>query len=147
MLRTMCLIIDSNIIDKAFSTGHADFEPVRRAILSGNARLVFGGQLLVEYKRKSEFLRFLLVLERAGKAIPFSDSLVDSETARVRRSGICRSDDPHVIALARVSGVRLLCSEDQELGDDFKDLRLLNPKGSIYKKASHAKLIFRHCRQ
>ena len=38
---------------------------------------------------------------------------VEAETASVAGTGLCVSDDEHVIALARASGARLLCSEDQ----------------------------------
>lgn len=54
----------------------------------------------------------------------------------------CRSNDLHVLALARVSGARTLCTADGDLRRDFKDSRLVaRPKGSIYSRASHAHLL------
>lgn len=43
------------------------------------------------------------------------------------------SDDEHVLALARVSGARLLYTEDKELIEDFKNSRILSPRGKVFK--------------
>ena len=43
----------------------------------------------------------------------------------------CKSNDPHVIALAQLSGSRVLYSEDSELRDDFRDPTLLEPRGML----------------
>jgi len=46
------------------------------------------------------------------------------------------------IALARVNGARVLCSEDGALWTDFKNQRLINkPRGRIYRTAQHARLL------
>ena len=45
----------------------------------------------------------------------------------------CRSNDTHVIALAQISGARLLYSNDKDLHVDFKNKRLIDePRGKIY---------------
>ena len=46
--------------------------------------------------------------------------------------GVCQSNDQHVIALAIVSGARLLYSNDRRLQRDFKDRRLIDPPGKVY---------------
>lgn len=44
-----------------------------------------------------------------------------------------QSDDPHILALAVVSGARLLYSNDRLLQHDFKNLALINqPRGKVY---------------
>ena len=51
----------------------------------------------------------------------------------LRRDGAYVSNDAHVIALAQVSGARLLYSNDSDLQDDFKDKSLIDsPRGRIY---------------
>ena len=55
--------------------------------------------------------------------------------------GKCRSNDPHVIALASVSGCRLIFSKDQDLHEDAKDKSLLNPSASIYQTVDHGHLL------
>ncbi|MYH42126.1 MAG: hypothetical protein F4017_01170 [Acidimicrobiaceae bacterium] len=47
--------------------------------------------------------------------------------------GSCRSDDHHVIALAQISGARLLFSNDKDLHKDFKNRQLIDqPTGTVY---------------
>ncbi len=51
-----------------------------------------------------------------------SDNEVNTETLSVLSDGVCRSNDPHVIALAKISGTRLLYTNDDDLEGDFKRL-------------------------
>lgn len=58
---------------------------------------------------------------------------VEARTQQIEREGIIKSDDPHVLALAQVSGARLLYSNDQDLSDDFRDRRFIDsPQGKVY---------------
>jgi hypothetical protein len=142
----MCLIIDANVVHKVFLHPTADFAPVERALTNGYARIVYGGKLTKEYLRIERFQRILLRLDQQGGARQVSDALVDAETKKVIQSGQCVSDDPHIIALALVGQVRLLCSEDGNLETDFTNSALVGrPKGNIYKRSEHAHLIKKHC--
>jgi hypothetical protein len=119
---------------------------VHTAIIEGYARIVYGGQLTREYERLMSFRRYLLRLDQQGRARQVPDAHVDAETARLVDAGVCVSDDPHIIALASVGQVRLLCSEDNDLQTDFTNAALLvKPKGNVYKRAEHAPLIRKHC--
>lgn len=142
----MCLILDCNLIHQVFPSASADFKPVRDAIVSGRAKLVYGGDLTAEYAKVTWFRGILRRLDQQGAAKQYPDSLVVSETAKVQKQGKHRSNDAHILGLAVVSGARLLCSQDHNLGLDFTDPLLLPPpRGSVYKRASHAHLIRRHC--
>ena len=58
---------------------------------------------------------------------------LEVRTERVVDRGGYTSDDPHLLALAQVSGARLLYSNDSDLQDDFKNRRLIdNPRGRVY---------------
>jgi hypothetical protein len=108
--------------------------------------LVYGGDLKREYLRSPKAMNVIAGLDRAGRARKVSDSDVDAETTVVRSSGLCKSNDPHVIALARIASVRLLCSLDQNLHTDFTNNKLLSkPKGRVYQNETHAHLIARYC--
>jgi hypothetical protein len=142
----MCLILDTDIIHKVFPNPAEDFEPVHEALTSGKAKLVYGGELGREYQRMVQFRRFLLRLDQQGVAKKFPDTIVDAKAENLRQEGRCQSNDPHILALAIVSGVRLLCSEDEALGSDFTNPRILAaPRGNVYKRAGHAHLIREHC--
>lgn len=133
--------------DKFFGTPiDVDAAPVMEWIVNSDGRMVIGGKLLRELERKDTARRFLAQLIRAGKAVRHSDLQVDREEQELVKSRRSKSDDPHVIALALVSGARLLYSEDRDLHEDFKNPDLLSrPRGSIYQNPSHAGLL-QHCR-
>ena len=142
----MCLIIDANVVHKVFPHPTSDFAPVHSAVVGGGARIVYGGKLTREYEKMTSFRRYLLRLDQQGRARQVPDAKVDAETARVACAGRCVSDDPHIIALALVGQVRLLCSEDADLETDFTNTALLRkPRGNVYKRAAHAALITKHC--
>jgi hypothetical protein len=145
----MCVIVDANIASLVFRRQpHNDFLPVFRWLYSPRADgcLVFGGQLASELRRVRGGRTYLVQLSRAGRARQIPDAQVDAEEQCVVETGLCRSDDPHVVALARVSGARTLCSHDRDLQRDFKHRALISdPRGKVYQKPGHADLL-RHTR-
>jgi hypothetical protein len=142
----MCLIVDANVASLVFSAEpHDDFRPIWNALLKGRAVAVHGGHLTVEYSRMTRIRRLLLELGRRGALRKVEDGPVELATANFAEKGI-RSDDPHILGLAQVSIVRLLCSHDQDLHADFTNPALLQPQGSVYQDSDHAPLIARHCR-
>lgn len=143
----MCLIVDANLASVLFlNRNHEDYAPVWRANAKGK-RFVYGGHLADEYHRINAVRVLVLELERAGRARQVPHKLVADCERVVRRSRVLVSDDPHIIALAQVSGARVLCSNDAALGTDFTNPRLLKrPRGAIYRNASHKHLLRRPCR-
>jgi hypothetical protein len=89
----------------------------------------------------------LTELDRRGSLRKVPDNDVDEMTKTVRDEGLCVSDDPHIIALARIARTRLLCSHDKDLHADFTNPKILKPAGSVYQKKSHQHLIRKHCRK
>ncbi len=142
----MCLIIDTNFVHRVYPTPDAHGRPIVQALVGGVARLVYGGELGREYGRMTEFRRWLVALDRAGHARKVPDAAVDLATQQLEQGGGCGSNDHHIVALAQVSGVRLLCSNDGQLHADFTNPALLNtPRGQVYQTAAHAPLITQHC--
>jgi predicted nucleic acid-binding protein len=141
----VCLIVDANLASTVFaSPPHPDFTPVLDWLDKQDGRIVFGGRLAIELERLEKARRYLRTLLQAGRAWRLSDEFIDEEEVVVADSGLCRSNDSHVIALARVSGARTLCTHDGDLQTDFKNPQLVsNPRGSIYKynRPSHIKLL------
>lgn len=147
----MCLIIDINIAQKVLLIDNdPDFSLVHTCLFNGhpyNARLIYGGEkLLNEYAGNDAVRRRIVSLDRAGKALKVDDSLVNDEEEKIKISGLCSSDDEHIIALAKISGVRLLCSHDKKLHDDFTNKTVISsPRGKVYQKPSHRHLLRRFC--
>jgi hypothetical protein len=141
----MCVIIDNNLAFQIFrDQPESDYLPVFNWLHSEdkNGRLVYGGRLRDELVKREGTRRYLRSLYQAGRAHLVPDSVVQEMESQVKETGLCRSDDPHVIALARISGARTLCSKDKTLHQDFKNPRLISkPKGCIYQTANHARLL------
>ena len=137
----MCAIVDANVASRFFSDPvDPELRPLWEWIAEGRGVLVAGGQLLEELSKVGEASRLLRNWERAKLAqfIPAAD--VEAETPLVERQ--CISNDAHVIALARISGARRLCSSDRRLHQDFRNANLINnPRGRIYQNASHSHLL------
>lgn len=137
----MCVIIDNDIAHKFFAQ-HEEFKPVLRWLLHGNGRLVFGGKLTQELQANALARKLLIELKRAGRADTFPEEQLNTEEDWVKNTCLCRSNDTHVIALARVSKARTLCTQDHALMEDFKNLELVpRPQGKIYSRPDQAHLL------
>ncbi len=131
----MCGILDTNCLPEVFGPNRPEIgEKFFDWFNAGNGRLVVGGKLYTELCNGSErFRKSAYQLQLAGRMRKISDIEVDAQAARLDKKGLCRSDDSHVIALARLSGARLLCSNDADLQKDFGDKNLIDgPRGKVY---------------
>lgn len=141
----MCLIIDVNLAFRIFTSApEADFRPVFDWLHAPdkNGCLVFGGKLFEELLNRTASLRYLRALLQAGRAYRIPDAIVQSDEQQITGSGLCKSDDSHGVALARVSGARTLCSHDQMLHQDFRNPKLISkPRGRVYQNATHTHLL------
>lgn len=139
----MCLIVDANLAGLVFgSPPHPDFVPVLDWLQQRDGCLVVGGRLADELGQLERARRFVLQLLRAGVARQVPAAEVDREEAEVAATGLCESNDSHVVALARVSGARTLCTHDKALQRDFRNPRLvMKPRGSVYQRSEHMRLL------
>lgn len=141
----MCLIIDVNVAADVLVTAKNQYGSISKGLTNGSLRLVYGGELFREYQQVSHVMKILLILDRSGVAIKFSDELVDLETEVVKKIGTL-SNDQHVIALARVSNARILITNDKLLQTDFLNKNLIkSPRGSVYKNKNHDHLLKKKC--
>ena len=140
----MCIIVDANRLGKFISKATSvDAEPIHRWLARGG-QLVYseGGKFAKELGAKARAA--LAGYAQAGMArrVPTERFVADEEA--LRTSGRLRSDDPHVLALARESGARVLYTGDEKLMADFKDASVIkNPRGKVYKTAANASLLTR----
>ena len=132
----MCAIVDANVSHEVFaeaSQSEAGRYFYDWLIRSNGGILVVGGDVLRELEPSADFQRAFGERLQAGRARRISDAVVDTETEALRAQGICRSNDEHVLALARVSGARLLFTNDRALQDDFRDRRIIRgTRGRVY---------------
>ena len=141
----MCIIVDANKMGAFLADPPGkDAAPVRRWIDTGSGSVVYSTAGKFADEIRGHARQRLLRYSQAGKA-----KFVPEESIRRRPeypggADQIRSDDPHVLALARATGVRLLYTGDADLIADFKDKAILDkPRGKIYSGAANAKLLTR----
>ena len=135
----MCAIIDNNVRDELVKQNPSAIGKHFRDVVSGKERklnLVVGGKLLKELSGSEQVRHWIIDGIRSGYVVRIDDSTVNRVAKEIAAD--CRSDDPHVIALAKVSGARLLFTRDHQLMQDFLDRKLLGGRipGRVYTDAS-----------
>lgn len=141
----MCIIVDANQLGVFLGESPGeDAVPIhqwlRRRVGPGTLVYSTGGKFACEVRGKAKSK--LESYSRAGIARLVPASRFAEDEAELRVNDIVRSDDPHVLALARASGARLLYTGDDDLIADFKNSRLIqNPRGRVYSGAANANLL------
>ena len=127
----MCAIVDANVAGEVFGTDRPEAgAEFFRWLDTGRGRLIAAGKL-VEELDKTPAGAWIRQAMLAGRLRKINDAEVDAKAMELRDS--CSSDDPHVIALAQMSGVRLLYSNDRALHQDFRSKSLIDaPRGRVY---------------
>ena len=131
----MCAIVDANVTFEVFGRKQTEAGRRFRDWLDGNrGQLVVGGKNLTELTHNGNFRRWFLEARRlTGRVRQVGRAQIEVQQEELRRSSLFRSDDEHVLALARVSGARLLYSNDGDLRDDFSNGGIIQrPKGRVY---------------
>ena len=128
----MCAILDTNLAGEVFKPS-PDVVPGQffKWMNSQRCRLVVGGELRRELERVGAYMAWSQQAVLTGRLRQEDDAAVDERTRELKQSNSCKSDDPHVIALAQISGARILYSQDELLGQDFRDTELLQPRGRL----------------
>jgi len=133
----MCAILDANVAGLVFASRTSDAENESASkyffdwIDSGAGSLIAGGKLLDELERVPNFQKWRKRAAFTGRITILDGDSVNQEAIQVAPR--CKSDDPHVIAVALISNARFLYSNDGDLQKDFRNPDLVkNPRGSVY---------------
>ncbi len=139
----MCMIIDANRLGVFLSDQMAeDAKPIHGWLNKGWGNLVYstGGAFADEICGRSR--KKLAGYAQAGRATVIPAGEFEEDEQQLRDNEAVRSDDPHVLALARLSGARVLYTGDHALTQDFKDKQLIDkPRGKVYSSAKNANLL------
>ena len=131
----MCAIIDASVLATYCANPKAaGFGEVDRWLTSRNGRIVYGGTKYGKELERVDAARQLFAgYARAGKAKLLDNDRIDADAAWIAANQRIKSDDEHILALARVSGARVLCTSDGDLVSDFTDTALVpTPKGRVF---------------
>ena len=130
----MCAIADyANVGNAAVaSDGTEAAKGFLRYVSDGGLKLLLGGSKMNDeiLGCSQAFRRWLSRALETGCVLRASDDQVDEVAKRLTDADCCESDDEHLVALARVTGARLIFTNDRALQRDCK--ALLSPPASVY---------------
>ena len=134
----MCAIVDVNVSHEVFGDNRPEAgERFLERLNSGTLRLVVSRKLLAELKYGNA-QQWIQQGINAGIVQQEKTGTVDERAEKLSREGGCLSNDIHIIALAQISGARLLYSNDTALHDDFGNKDLIDkPRGKVYSTNQH----------
>lgn len=139
------MILDANVASQVFRTSAPEFKPIRVALFEAKPRpwgVAHGGKLTAELNAVDDARRALAQLDRAGRVAIAPSQCMAVEERALSQGGLCRSNDVHVLAVARCSAARLLCTLDEALAADFTNPQLISkPRGKVYQNTAHARLL------
>ena len=132
----MCMILDNDSWGD-FSKHKENMKPIHNWLKKRNGTLVYSNhsafrELSIRYQRS------LILYVRDGKAKIIPKENVAREIQKIKKAYTLKSNDPHIIALAKASNTTVLCTKDKKLQIDFKKIIR---KGKIYKTQSHRHLL------
>jgi len=141
----MCIIVDTNVLSEVFDSSnqnHMDFKPVYEWIMHGKGKLVFGGSKYA--KELGKYLPLFVQLKKVNKAVYLEDEIVDTEQQFL--SGVISHsnfDDQHLVALLKLSGCKLICSNDRRAYPYFTHSKFFskNNRPKIYSSKRNIKLL------
>ena len=143
----MCMIVDaSKLGDFLADPIKMDSEPIHKWLERGMGILVYstGGQYGVELNKAPKLKDKLADYARSGRARVIRAERFEADELALTARSDRRSNDAHVLALARESGARVLYTGDDALMADFKDKKFIDgPRGKIYSSAANRGLLTR----
>ena len=150
----MCAIVDANVVKELLKHVGTASSFFLSQVENGKIKIVVGGKKLRDeyWDCGDQVRRWLVGATNAGIVQSEEDGRVDfraEELAQQDEAGIIRirSNDYHILALAQISGARLLYSSDRSLKDDFKSMDLINkPRGKVYSTCVHEDIADKHRR-
>ena len=133
----MCLILDANKFSDYINPDSEDMEPVRRW-MKRSGKMVYSPteKLKQELDRHDQMRQQLDRYREDGSLRQYPVQEVEMVKTKLPR---LQSDDPDIIALACVAGVKLLVSGDTDLHADFKSV----VGGKVYQTSKHSRLLRR----
>lgn len=146
--RIGCAILDADCAAEVFGRDSSEAgEVFRQWVTEGQVRLMYGAGLREELGELTKFTQWAAsrppTLRYYGE--PSLREVKAGLEARRRPNGEIRSNDTHVLAIAIVSGARLLYSRDKKLRTDFTNRNVVSePQGRLYNTGAKDKVTPQH---
>ncbi len=132
----MCVILDACMYSDFCDPQNHHMKPLRKWI-DKNGKIAYSATKKFESELPERMKGIFASYREAGKLKLVNKGAV----MRIQNSltGL-RSNDPHIIALAKVAEVNLLVSSDKKLQRDF---HTFIKNGKVYQKKSHERLLYK----
>jgi hypothetical protein len=136
----MCVILDTNTFHKFRNPKDEDMEPVWKWLDNRNGKIVYSNTEKFENEWEKGGMSHLRdQMMRAGQLKLISQGVQEKAD---ELKGKIASNDEHIIALALITGVKVLISYrkgDKDLFTDFKNRDLV--RGKVYTRKAHARML------
>ena len=137
----MCVIVDTNTFHKFKKPDDEDMEPVWTWLEKRGGKIAYSDTEKLEKEWNKGGMRDLRdQLRQAGKLKIVSPQDVEEKANELE--GEIASNDAHIIALALITGVKVLVSYpegDGDLFEDFKNRQLVG--GKVYTRKAHVRML------
>ncbi|MYB65818.1 hypothetical protein F4X73_14100 [Candidatus Poribacteria bacterium] len=136
----MCAILDANTFSRFKDPTDNDMKPVWKWLEDKNGKIAYAITEKFEAEWEKGGMNHMRdQLMRSGQLKLVSEGVENLTNELIDR---IKSDDPHIIALALIAGIKVLISYrqgDSDLFADFKSSDLVN--GKVYTRKTHAHLL------
>ena len=138
------MIIDANVLGTFLGDPEdEDCMPIYRWMKNGG-KIIYSSGGKFDNETSSSAKGKLFELTGKGSAIFVRAERFASIEANVEARGYCKSNDFHILALAKFTGTRVLYTRDKNLIQDFKNKDVVaGPRGRIYSGKANASLLNR----
>ncbi len=132
----MCMILDINMWPDFFNKTIA-MQSVHKWLEKKNGKLVYSNHELFQKELTQNQRTALQEYSRKGQARLVPKKQVEQKITSLRADNTFKSNDIHILGLAKAVRVKVLCTKDKDLHYDFKHIL----HGHIYQNASHQHLL------
>jgi hypothetical protein len=137
----MCIIIDANQAHIISEFGRCPYYTELVRWVSKGGKIVSGGKLEAELFRINSMRALITEWKRSGRLVSICSVRLKELENDIRAS--CISNDPHVVALAKLSDADVVVTSDNALVGDLKNRLLVGKKVRIFKAPKRAKVDLR----
>ena len=123
-----------------FLSQKEDLRPIHRWLEEQNGKLVYSNYEPIRREFNGRPNNNLKEYHRAGRALLISSKEVEKKVKEIIKNKYqlkSKKKDIHILGLAKASNVKVLCSRDKGLHQDFKSII----RGSIYQNKKHQHLL------
>ena len=143
----MCCIVDNSVVGELVSRRTPRSKLFLKLQLARKIRIATCGELKKEYGKHQAAIDFFVRVRRNNLLDDIDDEQIDAEKDLVVKAAQPKSNDLHVLALARVSGARVIATDDRALQEDIGNKKLLDaPRGKVFSNENQRHLFSgRYC--